>query len=92
MIAAASSSESAIVLYNVFNTGITLPSGYQWRSPGTITAPGAGVEIIREFAVKNPLWREFEAVVSLNFYSLKSFNDAVSAMQAANRFATRGSE
>lgn len=72
--------ESAIVLYNVFNTGITLPSGYQWRSPGTITAPGAGVEIIREFAVKNPLWREFEAIVSLNFYSLKSFNDAVSAI------------
>lgn len=72
--------DSALELYRLFSANITLPGGYQWRQPGAITAPGATVEITGEIAAKNPLWRELEAVVPLNFYSIKSFNTAISAV------------
>lgn len=72
--------DSALELYRLFSANITLPGGYRWRQPGAITAPGATVEITAEKKAENPLWREIEAAVLLNFFSLNSFNAVVSAV------------
>lgn len=72
--------DSAMDLYNIFRSAVALPDGYDWFVPGSLPMPGGAVEIIKESSSRNPLWREFEALITLRFYAVKSLEDTLSQL------------